>query len=117
LQHQVILNFLYASSWSLVEDISPKCPVNTWSEDTQMWRFCMDYFGLHGALQERILHPMFRNLRSTKSCASLAKVAIETRFADLQLIQETSRRRADALYRASIIVPSRDCGQLTSVLN
>lgn len=72
------------------------------TEDDQDWFQCMDTCGIATELQEAIMDPIFRHVRSTKSCIFWITDTMQMRYLGLQEVQRTSREREMALGRARV---------------
>lgn len=59
----------------------------------EQWRRTMDSFGLSADFQDKVMHPVFRELRLTQSCAYWCKDTIEMRYEALWCIQQSSLDR------------------------
>jgi hypothetical protein len=73
---------------------------DTWDDDDQLWRNCMDICGIEPVIQALIMDPMYKTIRLTESCCFWMKDTIELRYRGLEAIEEDSRNRAKALERA-----------------
>ncbi|VUC24783.1 unnamed protein product [Clonostachys rosea] len=61
--------------------------------DDEQWRLTMDKFGLSADFQDRIMHPIFTDIRLTQSCAYWCKDTVEMRYEALRFIQHSSLDR------------------------
>lgn len=74
---------------------------DTWEENDQAWRTCMNSLGVSDELQDAILDPIFREIRLGDSCVFWVVDSMQMRYRGLEEIQQTSREREMAIKRAS----------------